>query len=112
MTIVLEIAGLAIMFLGIILMGIGIFGIFRFKTFYARMLVVSKVDTVGAIVFLFGLAVRHGFSFFSGKILLIIITILILSPLVSHMVARSAYISGYKLSDPHKSSTEHEGDGL
>ena len=107
----LEVVGLIIMFLGLGLMAIGIFGIFRFKTFYARMLVVSKVDTVGVIVFLMGLAIRNGFSFFSGKILLTIVCILILSPLVSHMVARSAYISGVELSDPH-SSDEHAGDEL
>ena len=111
MMMVLEILGLLVMFLGLVLMAIGIFGIFRFKTFYARMLVVSKVDTVGVIVFLMGLAIRNGFSFFSGKLLLIIISVLILSPLVSHMVARSAYISGVELSDPHETD-EHAGDGL
>ena len=108
MTVVLEILGLLIMLLGLVLMAIGIFGIFRFKTFYARMLVVSKVDTVGVIVFLMGLAIRHGFSFFSGKLLLIIVSILILSPLVSHMVARSAYISGVELYDLH-TADEHAG---
>ena len=109
--VVLEILGLSVMLLGLVLMAIGIFGIFRFKTFYARMLVVSKVDTVGVVVFLMGLAIRNGFSFFSGKLLLIIISVLILSPLVSHMVARSAYISGVELSDPHKTD-EQAGDGL
>jgi len=108
----LEIIGLIIMAAGLIFMFIGILGIFRFKCFYARILVVSKVDTVGAIVFLSGLAIRHGFSFFSGKLLLIVITILILSPLVGHMVARSAYVSGHKLSDPYKGDSNLEGDGL
>ena len=111
MSAVLEVVGLLVMLIGLVLMAIGIFGIFRFKTFYARMLVVSKVDTVGVIVFLMGLAIRHGFSFFSGKILLIIVCILILSPLVSHMVARSAYLSGVELSDPH-TADELAGDDL
>ena len=109
MMIVLEILGLLVMLLGLVLMAIGMFGIFRFKTFYGRMLVVSKVDTVGVIVFLMGLAIRNGFSFFSGKLLLIIISVLILSPLVSHMIARSAYISGVELSDFH-TADEHVGD--
>jgi len=109
---ILSIIGLIIMFIGMIFMFIGILGIFRFKCFYARILVVSKIDTVGAIVFLLGLAIMHGFSFFSGKLLLIVITILILSPLVGHMIARSAYVSGHKLSDPYKGDTNQEGDGL
>ena len=102
MSIVLEVVGLAVMFLGLILIAIGLFGLFRFKTFYARMLVVSKVDSVGVMVFLLGLAIRQGFSFFSGKLILIVICILILSPLVGHIVARAAHMSGVELSDPHK----------
>jgi len=112
MSAILELIGLIIMIAGMVFMFIGIMGIFRFKCFYARILVVSKVDTVGVIIFLSGLAIRHGFSFFSGKLLLIVITILILSPLVGHMVARSAYVSGHKLSDPYKGDSNFEGDDL
>ena len=112
MSAILDIIGLVVMIAGMVFMLIGILGIFRFKCFYARILVVSKVDTVGVIVFLFGLAIRHGFSFFSGKLILIVITILILSPLVGHMIARSAYVSGHKLSDPYKGESNYEGDGL
>jgi len=110
MSAVFEIIGLVVMFVGMAFMLIGILGIFRFKCFYARILVVSKVDTVGAVIFLSGLAIKHGFSFFSGKLLLIVITILILSPLVGHMIARSAYTSGHKLSDPYKGDANQEGD--
>ena len=112
MSLVFEVIGLMIMILGIILMGIGIYGIFHFKGFYTRILVVSKVDTVGTITFLFGLAIYHGISFFSGKLLLIIIFILILSPLVGHMIARSAYISDHKIQDPHEPESDAPGDGL
>ena len=108
----LEIIGLIIMSIGMVFMFLGIIGIFRFKCFYARILVVTKVDTVGVIVFLTGLAIKHGFSFFSAKLMLIVIVILILSPLVGHMLARSAYISGYKLSDPYKGEQNQEGDDL
>ena len=108
---VFEVIGILIMFAGLVFMGLGILGIFRFKCFYARILVVSKVDTVGAVVFLLGLAIKHGFTFFSGKLILIVITILILSPLVGHMVARSAYISGHKLSDPYKGDANEVNPG-
>jgi multicomponent Na+:H+ antiporter subunit G len=112
MILILETAGAIIMFLGLCLMFIGIIGIFKFKCFYARILVVTKLDTVGTVVFLFGLLLWRGLSFFSGKLLLIIIIILILSPLVGHIVARSAHISGLKLSDPNKGDGSYEGDGL
>ena len=107
-----EMLGTAIMFIGIVIMTMGMIGIFKFKCFFARILVVSKIDTVGITVFLSGLAVRHGFSFFSGKLMMIVIIILILSPLAGHMVARSAYVSGYKLSDPYKGDSNSEGNVL
>ena len=75
----------------------GVVGIFRFDNFYLRLLVSSKVDTVGALTLIIGLIIRHGISYFSGKLLLIIGIMLILNPLVAHMIARSAYLSGYKL---------------
>ena len=112
MSAILEIAGVVIMFLGLCLMLLGIFGIFKFKCFYARILIVSKVDTVGTVIFLFGLALTQGFNFFSGKLLLIMIIILILSPLVGHIIARSAYNSGHKLTDPQKGDTGYKGDSL
>jgi multicomponent Na+:H+ antiporter subunit G len=112
MSLFFDILGLIVMIVGLLLMGIGIFAIFRFKGFYTRILVISKVDTVGTITFLFGLAIRHGISFFSGKILLIVVFILILSPLVGHMVARSAYLSDHPLQDPHQPEGKSQGDGL
>lgn len=109
MIVIQEVIGLMLMALGLVLMILGIIGVFKFKNFYARILVVSKVDTIGVVVFMFGIMVRHGFSFFSGKVLLIVIITLILGPLVAHMVARSAYLSNYKIDEDGKSL---EGDGL
>ena len=73
----------------------GVIGLFKFKNFYPRILVASKVDTVGMVTLLIGVAVRHGVSFLSGKVLLLIMIIMIFNPLVSHILARSAYLSGH-----------------
>ena len=75
----------------------GVIGIYKFKSFYPRILVTSKVDTVGALTVMIGVIVRHGISYFSGKLLLLIIIILILNPLMAHIIARSAYIGGHKI---------------
>jgi len=92
----LEYISFGIMGLGLIFMFFGIVGIMQpNKDFYYRLLVTCKIDTVGIITFSIGVAVRHGISFFTGKILLIVIIMLILNPLVTHMVARSAYRGGY-----------------
>jgi len=93
----LEILGNIVIGIGVAFMLFGVVGIFRFDNFYLRLLVSSKVDTVGALTLIIGLIIRHGISYFSGKLLLIIGIMLILNPLVAHMIARSAYLSGYKL---------------
>ena len=93
---ILGIVGYVVMGIGIIFMLFGIIGIFQpNKNFYYRILVACKIDTVGILTFTIGLALRHGFSFFSGKLFLIAIIILVLNPLVAHTVARSAYKGGY-----------------
>jgi len=92
--------------IGAVFMLFGVIGIYKFKNFYPRMLVTSKVDTVGALTFMIGIAIRHGFSFFSLKILLIITIMLILNPLLAYIVTRSAYLSDHKIEDSRKACKE------
>ena len=84
---------------GIILMSFGVIGIFKFKNFYPRILVTAKIDTVGVLTLMIGLIVKHNVSFFSLKLLMLLGIMLILNPLAAHMIARSAYLSGYKIED-------------
>ena len=85
-----------VMGLGILFMIVGVIGIFKSKKdFYYRILVACKIDTVGILTLGIGLALYHGFSFFTGKVFLIIIIVLVLNPFVAHIVARSAFKSGY-----------------
>jgi len=94
---VVSFIGSIVMAIGIAFMVFGVVCIFLLKDFYPRILVASKIDTVGLLTFLLGVCLQHGFSFFSAKVLLIIVIILILNPLVAHIVTRSAYLSGYQL---------------
>jgi len=93
----LNIIGNLIIIAGIIFMVFGVIGIFKFKNFYTRILVTAKIDIVGAFTLIIGIAVKHGFSFFTFKLLLLIILMMIINPLVSHITARTAYLSGYKV---------------
>ena len=94
---ILNILSYILMGAGVLFMLFGVFGLFKFKNFYARILVASKIDTVGVLTLIFGLALRHGLTFFTGKLFLIVIIMLILNPLVAHILARSAYTSGHEL---------------
>ena len=79
---------------GIVFMAFGVVGIYKFNNFYTRLLASSKVDTVGMLTVMIGVIVSHGFSYFTGKVLLLLAIMLIFTPLVTHVLARSAYLSG------------------
>jgi len=88
--------------IGLVFMAIGVIGLYKYKDFYPSILIASKIDTVGMMTVILGVAIRHGISFFSGKLLLILVIILILNPLVAHVMTRSAYAAGHKLKDDTK----------
>jgi len=94
---ILDILSYIVISIGIGITAFGVVGIYKFKNFYPRILVASKVDTVGVITIIFGVALRHGFSFFSAKALLIMVILLTMNPLVSHVITKAAYSSGYPL---------------
>jgi len=94
--IVLRVVSNIFIIAGLIFMAFGVLGLFRFKNFYLRIISSSKADTVGTLTIIFGMAIRYGLSFFSAKLLLLAVLLIILGPLCNHMVARSAYLSGYK----------------
>ncbi|MPW25748.1 cation:proton antiporter [Alkalibaculum sp. M08DMB] len=77
----------------------GVIGIFRFKDFYSRILISSKVETVGFITLMAGVVIKYGFTYFSLKILLICLVVVITNPLSTHAIARSALISGFKIKE-------------
>ncbi|MCL2058708.1 MAG: monovalent cation/H(+) antiporter subunit G [Oscillospiraceae bacterium] len=97
----MEILENIIIIIGAAFMLFGVVGLFRFKEFYPRILITSKIDTVGAITLIAGLGVKHGASFFTLKLALIIALLLILNPLAAQIIARSAYISDSRLQDEY-----------
>lgn len=58
------IIGTIIIWIGIAFIAIGVFSIYRFKNFYPRILVASKIDTVGNITLMIGIIIKNGFTFF------------------------------------------------
>jgi len=99
-----SVAGHILIYLGIFFVMAGTLGLFRYRNFYARILLSSQIDTVGFLTLMAGVIIRSGFNFFSAKILLICLLGLIISPLNTHVIARSAYRSGYKLEKDDKNA--------
>jgi len=92
----METVGTVIIALGVLFIFFGIIGIFKFDNFYTRILVAAKIDIVGIITIIAGIVVKHGFSFFSLKALLLLGVMMIITPMASHIIARAAYLSGYQ----------------
>jgi len=103
-------AGDIVVSAGLVFILLGLVGLIRFKDFYARILVTAMIETAGAITIILGVAIKHGFGFFSLKIFLLLAVIIISGPLATHMITRAAYISGYK-SDIKHEPEKKTGDG-
>jgi len=69
---------------------VGLLGVYRMPDFYTRLHAASIIDTLGAILILFGLILHHGLNIVSLKLLLILIFILITTPTAAHALAKSA----------------------
>ena len=92
MNFVLELISLILIFAGCIVMLSAALGLYRFPDIYMRLHSSTKVNTGGAMTILLGIIIRSGLSSMSAKIFIIIILIIILTPVASHAIARSAHL--------------------
>jgi len=89
--------GNGIIIIGLGFMLFGVLGIFKFNDYFSRVLVGGKVDTVGFITVLVGIMLKTGVSFFSAKVLLVLVLYFITNPIATHAITRSAHLSGYRI---------------
>jgi len=92
----MELLGNILIGLGAVFMLFGIVGIFKYKCFYLRILIAAKIDTVGALTVILGVVIRHGFSFFSARTLLLLVFMLIVNPMVTYFIVHFAHASGHE----------------
>ncbi len=91
-----TLAGGLLMTAGLVFMFLGSLGILRLPDFFARTHAASKVDTVGIIVVLMGIAVLEGLTIESAKIGVAIVFLTLTNPVAAHALARAAMRHGYK----------------
>ncbi|WP_028571202.1 monovalent cation/H(+) antiporter subunit G [Desulfonatronum lacustre] len=100
--------GLAVLLVlgGTFFMLVGSIGINRLPDFFTRAHASGKVDTLGILMFLTGLAVFEGFTLNAAKLLLIIVFVAFTSPVAAHALARRALLYGMK---PWYGNPKNEG---
>jgi len=82
--------GNALIGLSVIFVMVGLFGVFRFENFYAKVLSSSKIDTVAMITLVIGVVLRNGFTWFSAKALLVMLFVMFINPIITSRVVLSA----------------------
>ncbi len=76
--------------------------LFKFPSFYRRVLISANIDTVSMMFFMVATFFMAPSIEFILKTVLVLILALITSPLSAHATARSAFSSGYRPTDRKK----------
>jgi len=69
----------------------GSIGLVRFPDFYTRMHATGKSDTLAVLFCLFGVAIYHGLTLDSIKLVLIAVFVFIANPTGTHSICRAAF---------------------
>ena len=94
---VVAVAGQAIILLGLLITGFGVYTVLRLDSFYARMVVTSKVEAMGFVTVVIGAMVVSGLSAATLKLATILVFELLTVSVSAHAIARSAWVSGYRV---------------
>lgn len=87
---------IAVVYLGLAVMILGSIGLVRFPDIYSRLQASSASDTVGVVIILLGLMLHQGLNPGDLRILLLMVFILITGPIVTHSIAKAAFLSKRK----------------
>ncbi len=91
-----EIASIALFGAGVLFMLAGSLGLLRLPDFFTRTHASGKVDSVGMMLCLGGLAVHEGPTLSGLKLVLVIAFVAVSSPVAAHALARAAVRSGLR----------------
>ncbi|MFW5994620.1 MAG: cation:proton antiporter [Spirochaetia bacterium] len=91
-----QLIGQVVIGIGLSVMAFGVYAIIRLGHFYSRLVITSKVETMGFIIVLLGAMILTGFSLMTLKIFIIMLFELVTLPVASHAIARSAYVNGFR----------------
>lgn len=96
MTPIDGIIGSLLIFIGLFFMIVGSFGLLRLPDFFSRTHAASKVDTVGIVIALGGIAFLGKGHLDAHKALLAAFLIMLTNPVSAHALAKAAYRAGHK----------------
>lgn len=104
----MNVFSLILIYLGLVLMLVGSFGIARMPDIYSRLQASGVSDTVGVIVMLTGFLLRNGFRFSDSFIGLLVLFFFVTGPIVTHSIAKSAFLSKVQPTHPPEEGEEEQ----
>lgn len=107
-----DMLGIACIYLGVLCCFVASIGLFYFPNVFTRMHATAVTDTLGAGLTLVGLMLYVGWSYTLGKLLLILLFTLVTSPTISYVLANTAlkHVSSDK-NRPDVITTNNKGVG-
>ncbi len=93
---VLDILGVALIAGGVFFMLVAAIGFVRLPDLFSRLHVTGVLDTLGAPLVMLGVALGLGLTLTSFKLMLGIVFLYLTSPLVGHLLSRSAIEAGHR----------------
>ncbi|MBE0634974.1 monovalent cation/H(+) antiporter subunit G [Candidatus Bipolaricaulota bacterium] len=95
----MTIASTVFMALGVCFVFVGSVGILRLRDVYSRLQASGVSDNAGLGLILIGLILHSGWSSQDITLLLLLLLILITNPIVTHSIARSAFVQRHRQED-------------
>lgn len=82
-------------------LGLGMIGLFKFRSFYGRLLNNSLIDSVAFTLLIAALIAKSGWSAMSLKLVVIGLFFLVTNPIVTQMLAHAAHRNTAMEDDNH-----------
>lgn len=89
-----EVISILLILAGFFFFATATLGLLRLPDFFTRLHATGKGDTLAVLLSLIGLAVYHGFSLTSVKIVFIAVFMFLAQPTATHAISRAAFRCG------------------
>lgn len=95
----MTIAAFILIGIGIGFVFVGTFGMLRFRDVYSRLQASGVSDNAGLGLILIGLILHSGWNRHDITLLLLLFLMLVTNPIVTHSIARSAFVQRHRSED-------------
>ncbi len=102
-----EIISACFLFAGLLFCIITAVGILRLPDFYSRCHTSGNSETLGLLLACIGFMIHSGFNILTVKIFILFLLVCICNPIGTHILAKTAYKTGYKMAVAAGKEAEH-----